>query len=117
MGVRDLTPLLLRYFTAVQASKSLGSGFRIMFLTCVELRGFEPRTSCMPSSGNPSTVVHQRRSPSLQVPSSPPGSRHVAVLRCCTARCPYRSAESYLGQRREIPCFHAPILLIGLIWR
>src|ERR1035441_9259664 len=72
----------------------------------------------MPSSGNPSTEVHQRRSPSLQVPSSPPESRHVAVLRCCPTRCPlphelsartpttstaYRSAESCTGQPLKCP--------------
>ena len=89
---------------------------RITFLTCVELWGFEPQTSCMPSSGNPSTEVHQRRSPSLQPPSSPPESRHVAVLPCCTTRCPPHSGAAAPsrapGQRREIPCCHAPILPI-----
>jgi len=30
----------------------------------VELWGFEPQTSCMPSAGSPSTRVHPRRSPS-----------------------------------------------------
>jgi hypothetical protein len=51
----------------------------------VELRGFEPRTSCMPSSGRTSTAVHLCRSPSQDVPARPPESRPVAVLSCCTA--------------------------------
>jgi hypothetical protein len=85
----------------------------------VELWGFEPQTSCMPSSGNPSTRVYRRRSPSQDVRTSPPESRPVAVLSCCTTRYPlphelstrtpttstaYRSAESCPGQRPESPC-------------
>jgi hypothetical protein len=50
----------------------------------VELRGLEPLASCMPCSGNTSTVVHLCRSPSQDVPLSPPESRPVAVLSCCT---------------------------------
>jgi hypothetical protein len=44
----------------------------------VELWGFEPQTSCMPSSGNPSTGVRSRRSPVR-------GSAHrsVCVPACC----------------------------------
>ena len=52
----------------------------------VELWGFEPQTSCMPSSGNPSTGVCSRRSPSRRVHPRPPASRPVAVLSCCTHR-------------------------------
>src|ERR1035438_9295199 len=81
----------------------------------------------MPSSGNPSTKVCSRRSPSQDVRTSPPESRPVAVLSCCTTRSPlphelsartpttstaYRSAELCPGQRPEMPCPHAPILLI-----
>jgi hypothetical protein len=58
----------------------------------------------MPSSGNPSTRVHSRRSASRRVHRGPPASRPVAVLSCCTTRCPshelstaYRSAESCPG--------------------
>src|ERR1017187_8774258 len=39
----------------------------------VELRGLEPRTSCMPSTGSTSTAVHRRRPPSCGVRTSPPG--------------------------------------------
>jgi len=52
----------------------------------VELWGFEPQTSCMPSSGNPSTGVHPRRSQSQGVRARPSRSAPVAVLSCCTAR-------------------------------
>jgi hypothetical protein len=62
----------------------VGSGFRIMLLTWVELWGFEPQTSCMPYSGNTSTEVHLCRSVSQDVPRSPPESRPVAVLSCST---------------------------------
>src|SRR5450755_1575225 len=51
----------------------------------VELWGFEPQASCMPYSGNTSTAVHLCRSPSHDVGLSPPESRPVAVLSCCTA--------------------------------
>ncbi len=51
----------------------------------VELRGFEPRTSCMPSAGSASTAVRLCRSPSQSVRISPVRSAPVAVLRCCTA--------------------------------
>ena len=54
----------------------------------VELWGFEPQTSCMPSSGNPSTRVSLCRSPPSRVHSGPPASRPVAVLSCCTTRWP-----------------------------
>ena len=60
---------------------------RIILLNWVELRRFELLTSCMPSSGNPSTRVCSRRSPSRRV-HPVPASGPVAVLPCCTIRCP-----------------------------
>jgi hypothetical protein len=51
--------------------------------------GIRTQTSCMPSSGNPSTEVCSRRSPSRRVHPRPPASRHVAVLSCCTIRYPH----------------------------
>src|ERR1039457_1716934 len=50
----------------------------------VELWGFEPQTSCMPYKGTTSTAVHLCRSASHDVRCSPPESRPVAVLSCCT---------------------------------
>src|ERR1035441_5648925 len=58
---------------------------RIILLNWVELRRFELLTSCMPSSGNPSTRVCSRRSPSRRV-HPVPASGPVAVLPCCTIR-------------------------------
>jgi hypothetical protein len=104
-----------------------GSGFRIMSLTWVELWGFEPQTSCMPSSGNPSTRVHSRRPQSRSVHPGPPASRPVAVLPCCTTRRPLHHEPSTwtpntphrMPQRRVAPgptsrdpCCHAPTFLI-----
>jgi hypothetical protein len=62
-------------------------------LTCgnVELRGFEPLTSCMPSVGSTSSRVHLCRSPSWSVSHSAPPSGPVAVLSCCTVPPPLRS--------------------------
>jgi hypothetical protein len=78
-----------------------------MPLTCgnVELRGFEPRTSCMPSAGSTSTAVHLCRSPSQAVRISPPGSRPVAVLSCCTGQLGpsrYRWARDQLEPPRTL---------------
>jgi len=70
---------------------------RIPRLSCVELRGFEPRTSCMPPSGRTSTAVHTCRSPSQDVRTSPPESRPVAVLSCCTAQ-PVRNSPGNANQ-------------------
>jgi hypothetical protein len=53
----------------------------------VELRGFEPLTSCMPSAGSTSTSVCRRRSPSQSVHTSPVSSPPVAVLSRCTDQC------------------------------
>ncbi len=50
----------------------------------VELRGFEPLTSCMPSTGRQSTRIYCRRPPSRHVPPGPAKSAPVAVLPCCT---------------------------------
>jgi hypothetical protein len=69
-----------------KASELRAQGFEFISLTWVELRGFEPRTSCMPSAGSTSTAVHLCRSPSQAVRISPPGSRPVAVLSCCTGQ-------------------------------
>jgi hypothetical protein len=71
----------------------------------VELRGFEPRTSCMPSAGSTSTAVHLCRSPSQAVRISPPGSRPVAVLSCCTGQLGpsrYRWARDQLEPPRTL---------------
>jgi hypothetical protein len=61
-------------------------GVRIIYVTCVELWGFEPQTSCMPSAGSASTTVHRRRSTSWNVRSYPPPSGRLlyfpAVLTC-----------------------------------
>src|SRR6266851_3238892 len=65
----------------------------------VELSGLEPLTSCMPSSGNPSTRVYSRRSPSSHVHSGPPASGPVAVLSCCTAAVP-ANRTSHAPSRR-----------------
>ena len=46
----------------------------------VELRGLEPLTPCLQTTGSPSTAVHTRRSPSPSVYPRPPGSVPVAVL-------------------------------------
>jgi len=55
------------------------------YLWPVELWGFEPQTSCMPSGGSTSARIHPRRSPSQSVLHDPPPSAPVAVLFCCTA--------------------------------
>ena len=60
----------------------------------VELWGFEPQTSCMPSAGMPSTAVHRRRSTSCTVHPSAAPSAPVAVLPCCTPCEPLRSRGS-----------------------
>ena len=58
--------------------------FELWSLSWCGAMGFEPQTSCMPCSGNTSTVVHLCRSLSQDVRISPPESRPVAVLSCCT---------------------------------
>jgi hypothetical protein len=61
---------------------------RNMLMSCenVELRGFDPRTSCMPSAGSTSTHVHLRRSPSWNVHPRPYRSGPVAALRAVLPR-------------------------------
>jgi hypothetical protein len=76
---------------AILELSQMGQKSRPDLVFLVELWGFEPQTSCMPSSGNPSTLVHTCRSPSSHVHSSPPASAPVAVLSCCTA--PYWPTE------------------------
>ena len=60
--------------------------FEFVSLTWVELRGFEPLTSCMPSAGSTSIRVYRRRSPSQSVPTGSARSAPVAVLSCCTGQ-------------------------------
>jgi hypothetical protein len=60
--------------------------FEFICLTWVELRGFERRTSCMPSAGSTSTAVRLCRSPSQEVRARPVKSAPVAVLSCCTGQ-------------------------------
>jgi hypothetical protein len=67
-----------------QARELGAQDFELICLTWVELWGFEPQTSCMPSAGSTSTAVHTCRSASQDVRTSPPRSRQVAVLFCCT---------------------------------
>ena len=67
----------------------------------VELWGFEPQTSCMPYSGNTSTEVHLCRLPSQNVRISPPESRPVAVLSCCTVPSVHRCKLSGLCSCRR----------------
>jgi len=95
-GVRCLSLRPLLYFAAVRGLRTLSSGFRIISLTWVELWEFEPQTSCMPYSGNTSTRVHLCRSPSQDVRTSPPESRPVAVLSCCTPPVVRRSPGTLL---------------------
>jgi hypothetical protein len=60
--------------------------FEFICLTWVELRGFEPLTSCMPSAGSTSNAVRPCRSPSQEVRARPVKSAPVAVLSCCTGQ-------------------------------
>jgi hypothetical protein len=69
-----------------QALELLARDFEFTCLTWVELRGFEPLTSCMPSTGSTSTAVRLCRSPSQEVRARPVKSAPVAVLSCCTGQ-------------------------------
>jgi len=69
-----------------QARELWAQDFEFIFLNWVELRGFEPLTSCMPSAGSTSTAVRLCRSPSQSVRVSPARSALVAVLSCCTGQ-------------------------------
>jgi hypothetical protein len=72
-------------FLLYQGLELRDQDFEFICLTWVELRGFEPRTSCMPSAGSTSIGVHPRRSPSWSIHQDSPPSGPVAVLPCCTA--------------------------------
>jgi hypothetical protein len=76
--------------------------FEFICLTWVELRGFEPLTSCMPSTGSTSTAVRLRRSLSQEVHARPVESAPVAVLSCCTGQ-PALSASEWVPDQPEPP--------------
>ena len=84
-----------------EALEPRGQIFELWSMTWVELWGFEPQTSCMPYSGNTSTAVHLCRSPSQDVRISPPESRPVAVLSCCTVPSVHRCKLSGLCSCRR----------------
>jgi hypothetical protein len=67
-----------------QARELWAQDFEFICLTWVELRGFEPLTSCMPSTGSTSTAVRLCRSLSQGVRTNPAKSAPVAVLSRCT---------------------------------
>jgi len=69
-----------------QARELWAQDFEFISLNWVELRGFEPLTSCMPSAGSTSTRVCPRRSPSQSVHTGPAESAPVAVLSRCTGQ-------------------------------
>ena len=76
--------------------------FEFICLTWVELRGFEPLTSCMPSAGSTSTAVRLCRSPSQEVRARPVKSAPVAVLSCCTGQ-PARPGSQGAPDQPEPP--------------
>jgi hypothetical protein len=63
----------------------------------VELWGFEPQTSCMPSAGSTSAGVHRCRSPSQGVRCSARQFAPVAVLACCASAAGSGSPEALCG--------------------
>jgi hypothetical protein len=72
----------------------------------VELWGFEPQTSCMPSSGNPSTRVSLCRSPSSRVHSVRP---RPGLLRYFAAvPLPYRPTEPVTPPSRRVTSQNLP---------
>ena len=97
---------LRRFRVAVLCCCTLGPGCSNLASDQVELRGLEPLTPCLQTTGSTSTRVHPRRSPSRSVYPRPSRSIPVAVLPCCTPRrsgCPpegHRSADrtAPLGQ-------------------
>jgi hypothetical protein len=107
-GVRWFSLRRLLYFGALQGPGPLGSGVRIMLLSWVELWGFEPQTSCMPYNGTTSTAVHLCRSPYRYVRISPPESRPVAVLSCCTPFSAWPVRAPFRRWRRAA----SPVLLV-----
>jgi uncharacterized protein (DUF1778 family) len=93
-----------------QAPELRGSGFRIMSLTCGAM-GIRTPDLLHAIQRQP---VHSSPSPQVTVPSRP--LRSTRVRACCGTFLLYgpmpptacSSAESCSGQRREIPCCHAP---------
>ncbi len=69
-----------------QARELWAQDFEFICLNWVELRGFEPLTSCMPSAGSTSTAVRLCWSPSSHVRTGPYGSGPVADFPRCTNR-------------------------------
>ena len=84
-----------------QPAPPTGNGNRPRFSRPRDVPAGDTRT-CMPYSGNTSTRVHLRRSPSQDVHVSPPESRPVAVLSCCTPP----SLHPYT-ERAQLPETHA----------
>jgi len=89
---------------------------RIILLKWVELRGLEPLTPCLQTTGSMSTSVHSRRSPSLDVHPGPCRSGPVAVLSCCTHLDPSASgpppATAQSGHHRKTWMMHrGPVAL------
>jgi hypothetical protein len=80
--------------------------FEFISLNWVELRGFEPLTSCMPSAGSTSAAVRLCRSPSLSVWGGPVRSAPVAVLFRCTNHFPSRRAVASW----RTPCGEGPAM-------
>ena len=72
--------------TGSAESGTVATWTRTQIRNLVELRGFEPLTSCMPSVGSASTAVRLCRSPSQGVRTSPVRSAPVAVLSRCTSQ-------------------------------
>jgi hypothetical protein len=89
---QGIMPLRCCTLLLYQARELWAQDFEFISLTWVELRGFEPLTSCMPSTGRTSTSVYRRRSPSQSVYASPARSAPVAVFSCCTGQ-PARSGS------------------------
>src|SRR6516165_5792516 len=83
---RDTVLLCCCIFLLYQACELWAQDFEFICLNWVELRGFEPLTSCMPSAGSTSTQVRLCRSPSRNVYTSPARSAPVAVLSRCTGQ-------------------------------
>ena len=86
LAERDIVPLRCCILLLYKARELWAQDFEFISLTWVELRGFEPLTSCMPSAGSTSTAVRLCRSPSQEVRTRPVKSAPVAVLSCCTGQ-------------------------------
>src|SRR2546429_9311882 len=71
-----------------QAPELWAQDFEFISLTWVELRGFEPRTSCMPSAAGTSTTAFPPSSPPQGVPTSPARPAPVPALSAHTGRPP-----------------------------